>query len=154
LSLVVEDIMARDVVTIEANFSVKYAARVMSLYGISSVIVFDEGKMKGILTEKDIMTRVVAKGRDAEKVYVREIMTCPVIVVQPTTPLEDAVQTMVMKKIKKLPVMSGDNAEADLLGILSLTDVARIQPLMIESLKELAQLGQVSQETGTGFYVR
>jgi CBS domain-containing protein len=50
LTLVVEDIMARDVVTIEANFSVKYAARVMSLYGISSVIVLDDGKMKGILT--------------------------------------------------------------------------------------------------------
>jgi len=73
LSLVVEDIMARDVVTIEAVFSVKYAARVMSLYGISSVIVLEDGKMKGILTEKDIMTRVVAKGRDAEKVYVKEI---------------------------------------------------------------------------------
>ena len=154
MSLVVEDIMARDVVTIEAELSVKYAARVMSLYGISSVIVLDEGRMKGILTEKDIMTRVVAKGRDAETVYVREIMTCPVIVVQPTTTLEDAVQTMVMKKIKKLPVMSGDHADSELLGILSLTDVARIQPLMIESLKELAQLGQVSQETGTGFYIR
>jgi CBS domain-containing protein len=138
LTLVVEDIMARDVVTIEANFSVKYAARVMSLYGISSVIVLDDGKMKGILTEK---------------VYVREIMTCPVIVVEPTTSLEDAVQTMVMKKIKKLPVMSGDSDDSELLGILSLTDVARIQPLMIESLKELAQLGQIP-ETGAGFYVR
>ena len=154
MSLYVEDIMARDVVTVETEFSVKYAARMMSLYDISSLIVMDEGKMAGILTEKDDMTRVVAKGLDPEKVLVGEIMTRPVIVVEPTTLLEEAVKTMVMKKIKKLPVMSGNTKGAELLGMLSLTDVARIQPMMIESLRELIQLGAVTEDQEVGFYIR
>ena len=154
LSLLVEDIMARDVITIEDDFSVKYGARMMSLYKISSLVVLSGDKVVGILTERDITSRVVAKGLDPEKVLVKDAMSYPVLVVNPTTSLEEAVKMMFQKRIKKLPVMNDKEKASELLGILSITDVARIQPKMFESLREIVQFETMTTEIESNYYVR
>jgi CBS domain-containing protein len=84
-------------------------------------------KVSGIVTEKDLCTRVVAKGGDPERVKVEEIMTQPVIFVRPDSLLEGAIQVMLIQGIKKLPVLGGEFGE-ELVGILSLTDVAMLYP--------------------------
>ncbi|RLI07409.1 CBS domain-containing protein [Candidatus Bathyarchaeota archaeon] len=153
MSLCVQDVMVRDVVTIDADYSVKYAARMMNYFGISSLIVLSKGEIVGILTERDVLTRVVAPGRDPEKVMAREVMSKPVIVVSPTMPLEDAVKIMFQRRIKKLPVVRKGKKGSRLIGMLSLTDVARLQPQMMETMRELLPTAaQASEEVG--FYVR
>jgi CBS domain-containing protein len=154
MSLCVKDVMARRVLLVEASSSAKNAARMMNKFGVSSLIVSSDGDVVGILTERDILTRVVASGQDPEQVEVGEIMSEPIIVVNPDTPLEQAVQIMLMERIKKLPVMENDEGKIRMVGILSMTDIARIQPHLIENIKNLTQKDDPELMAELGFYVR
>jgi len=154
MSLCVRDVMARRVLLVEATSSAKNSARMMNKFSVSSLIVSSEGDIVGIVTERDILTRVVASGQNPEEVTVREIMSEPIIVVNPDTPLEQAVQIMLMERIKKLPVMDKDGEKVKLVGILSMTDVARIQPQLIEKIKNLTQKDDPEMMAELGFYVR
>ncbi|MCW4013209.1 MAG: CBS domain-containing protein [Candidatus Bathyarchaeota archaeon] len=127
----VYEVMTPDVVTITPDQTIEAAARVMVNHGISSVVVYEEGKPLGILTEKDIMTRIVAVGQDPRKVTVAEIMTPEIVACDPDTLIEDACRTMQRNKIKKLAVVDGGSLK----GIVSLTDIANRQPELIDSLK-------------------
>jgi CBS domain-containing protein len=145
--------MVRQVLTIDAAQSVKNAARLMSKFGVSSLIVSTEDDIVGILTERDILVRVVSSGQDPDKVIIREIMSEPIIAIKPETPLEEAVKIMFRERIKKLPVMCREEGGMKLVGILSITDVARIQPRLIEDMKTL--LGQTEMiMTEIDFYIR
>lgn len=146
--------MARRVLLVETTSSAKNAARMMNKFSVSSLIVSCEGNVVGIVTERDILTRVVASGQNPEQVTVREIMSEPIIVVNPETPLEQAVQIMLMERIKKLPVMEKVGEKVKLVGILSMTDVARIQPHLIENIKNLTQRDDDEIMAELGFYIR
>ena len=128
----VYEVMTPNVVTITPDQSVESAARIMANHGISSIIVFDGIDPVGILTEKDILTRIVAAGHDPRKITVAEIMTSGIVACSPDTSIEEACRTMQDKKIKKLAVMDNDV----LAGIVSLTDIANTQPELIETLKQ------------------
>ena len=154
MSLCVKDVMARRVLLVETTSSAKNAARMMNKFSVSSLIVSCEGNVVGIVTERDILTRVVASGQNPEQVTVREIMSEPIIVVNPETPLEQAVQIMLMERIKKLPVMEKVGEKVKLVGILSMTDVARIQPHLIENIKNLTQRDDDEIVAELGFYIR
>ena len=154
MSLCVRDVMARRVLLVEATSSAKNSARMMNKFSVSSLIVSSEGDIVGIVTERDILTRVVASGQNPEEVTVREIMSEPIIVVNPDTPLEQAVQIMLMERIKKLPVIEKGGEKVKLVGILSMTDVARIQPQLIENIKNLTQKDDPEMMAELGFYVR
>jgi len=149
--LTVRDVMTPQVVTIEPTQNVKNAARRMTMFGISSLLVLSKEGLKGILTEKDIISRVVCMGLDPQKVRVKEIMSEPVIVVGPEEPLERAVELMLTQRIKKLPVLEQEEGNYRLVGILSLIDVAEIQPDLLNSLKEMIQ--QELPEGEAKFYV-
>lgn len=154
MTVCVKDVMARGVITIDATQSAKNAARLMEKFGISGLIVLANGDLTGIVTERDILTRVVASGQDPEKVTVKEIMTEPVIVVNPVMPLDKAVMIMLQEKIKKLPVVHKVDDALKLVGILSLTDVARLHPKLLEDIRALAQMNAEAMETEAEFYIR
>jgi CBS domain-containing protein len=125
----------------------------MSKFGVSSLIVSSEDDIVGIVTERDILVRVVSSGQDPEKVTMREIMSEPIIVVKPETPLNEAIKIMFRERIKKLPVMCGEGERMKLVGILSITDVARVQPRLFEEMKSLIdQAGMGPAEVD--FYIR
>jgi len=151
LVLTVRDVMTPQVVTIEPTQNVKNAARRMTMFGISSLLVLSKEGLKGILTEKDIISRVVCMGLEPAKVKVKEVMSEPVIVVGPDEPLERAVELMLTQRIKKLPVLEQEEGNYRLVGILSLIDVAEIQPDLLSSLKEMIQ--QEAPEGEAKFYV-
>ncbi|MEM3672737.1 MAG: CBS domain-containing protein [Candidatus Bathyarchaeia archaeon] len=134
LTLKVEDVMVREVITIDENLTVKEAAEVMNKFEIGCLIAVRKGKAIGIITERDLLKRVVAEARDANKTKVKDVMSSPLVVVEPSTDLEEAVRLMFQMKIKKLPVVDGKR----LVGLVSLTDIARFQPQMIKILKQLA----------------
>lgn len=143
--------MTPQVVTIEPTQSVKNAARRMTMFGISSLLVLSKEGLKGIITEKDIISRVVCMGLEPSKVRVKEIMSEPVIVVGPDEPLEKAVELMLTQRIKKLPVLENDEGSYRLVGILSLLDVAGIHPDLINSIKEMMEME--ASEPEAKFYV-
>jgi len=134
VSLKVEDVMVKEVITIDENSTVKDAAEVMNKFEIGCLIAVRKGKAMGIITERDLLKRVVAEAKDANKTKVKDVMSSPLVVVEPTMDLEEAVRLMFQMKIKKLPVVE----EKRLVGLVSLTDIARFQPQMIKILKQLA----------------
>jgi CBS domain-containing protein len=134
VSLKVEDVMVREVITIDENATVKEAAEVMNKFEIGCLIAVRKGKAMGIITERDLLKRVVADAKNANKTKVKDVMSSPLVVVEPNIDLEDAVKLMFQMKIKKLPVVE----EKRLVGLVTLTDMARFQPQMIKILKQLA----------------
>jgi len=115
----VEEIMVRDVKTASPNETVLKTAEIMNRYEIGCVVVAENGVPVGIVTERDILKRVVAKRRDPAATKLREIMSKPLVAVTPETTVTGAARMMIKQNIKKLPVITGDHLE----GVLSLTDL-------------------------------
>jgi len=157
MSFKVRDVIVKNVVTVHADYTVKHAASIMSRFGVGCVVALDDERIEGIVTERDMLNRVVAIARDPEKTLVREIMSSPVIVVGPDLALEEAISLMFDHKIKKLPVVDKQGGKTILIGLVTLTDIARLQPLLMKTLKELfAQAGQAppkSIEKVLNFYI-
>jgi CBS domain-containing protein len=134
VSIRVEDVMIRDVITINENASVKHAADVMNQHEIGALIAVKKGKATGIITERDLLKRVIVEAKNAKKTMVRDIMSSPLEVISPSMELEEALRLMFAKGIKKLPVVEKNR----LVGLISLTDIARCQPAIINLLKVFA----------------
>jgi len=151
MSLKVEDAMVKEVMTIDENSTIKEAAEIMNKFEIGCLIAVRKGKAMGIITERDLLKRVVAEARDAKKTKVKDIMSSPLVVVEPKMDLEEAVRLMFQMKIKKLPVVN----EKRLVGLVTLTDIARFQPQMIKILKQLAirQAAPKSMKKVIDYYV-
>jgi len=151
VTLKVEDVMIKEVITIDENATVKEAAEVMNKFEIGCLIAIRKGKAMGIITERDLLKRVVAEAKDATKTKVQDVMSSPLVVVEPSMDLEEAVRLMFQMKIKKLPVVDGKR----LVGLVSLTDIARFQPQMIKILKQLAmrQAAPKSMKKVIDYYV-
>lgn len=124
--------MAREVVTLDENVPVKKAAEIMAQEGVSAIITTSEGKAKGILTERDILKRIVAEDKDSKKIKIKEIMSSPLVTIEPTTSLEEAAHIMFEKKIKNLPVIH----ENRLIGLISLQDICKLQPEILRILRQ------------------
>lgn len=134
VSLRVEDVMITEVITIDENASVKDAANIMNKYEIGSLIAVRKGKAIGIITERDLLKRVIVDAKNAKKTKVSEAMSSPLEVIAAGTDLEEAIRLMFQKKIKKLPVVD----KRRLIGLVSLTDIARCQPALMKILKTFA----------------
>jgi len=134
VTLKVEDVMTREVISIDENATVKEAAEIMDKEEISCLIGVRKGRAIGIITERDLLKRIIVEAKNPEKTKVGEVMSSPLEVVAIGTDLEKALRLMFRKKIKKLPVVDKDN----LLGLVSLTDIARCQPAIITLLKSFA----------------
>jgi CBS domain-containing protein len=127
------NVMVKKVITVDERASVKEAADIMNRLEIGSVIATRKGTPIGIITERDLLKRIVSKGKNAEKTAVKEVMSSPLIVISADADLEEAARQMFEKKIKKLAVTEQNH----LVGLISLTDIARMQP-MIKVLQKLS----------------
>ena len=151
LPLKVRDVMVREVITVDENSTVKEAVDIMNEFQIGSLIVLERGKAMGIVTERDFLRRVMAGAKDVVNTKVKEIMTTPLVVVEPSMDLEEAVKMMFQNKIKKLAVVDSNK----LVGIVTLTDIARFQPQMIRMLKQLTtkQAAPKSMQKVIDYYI-
>lgn len=131
----VEDVMSREVITLDENVSAKKAAEIMAQEGVSAVIATSEGKAIGILTERDILKRIVAEDKNSRETKVKEIMSSPLVAIEPSTDLEKAAHLMFEKKIKNLPVIH----ENRLIGLVSLQDICRLQPEVLKILRQVME---------------
>lgn len=117
----VKSIMTTNVVTVHSSEKILDAAKIMSEKKIGCLVVLENGRAAGIITERDILRRVVAKSLDPTKVSVVEIMSKPLITVSPDDSVRDAARIMVKNKIRRLPVVEG----LRLIGIVTSTDLAK-----------------------------
>lgn len=136
MSLRLEDVMVGEVVTVEADVAVEEAVKIMNKHEIGCLIVMNKevDKPVGIVTERDLLKRVLVELKDPRKTKVSEIMSKPLIFGTPHMDVEVAARLMFKKKIKKLPVVENGN----LVGLVTLTDLARVQPEMIRILRKLS----------------
>lgn len=118
---VVRDIMTREVVTVSPETSVYTAARIMAQAEVGSVVVTVGEKPVGIITERDLVRKVLALGLPPRRTTVKQIMSSPVVVVGEHTSLEEAVSIMAKNKIRRLLVV----ADEKLVGIVTATDVVK-----------------------------
>jgi CBS domain-containing protein len=126
MSLKLEDVMVKDVIWIEEKALVKKAVKLMNKHEIGCLIVVKKRKPTGIVTERDMLKRILLESKDPEKIKVSEIMSKPLIVGKPQMDIEDAVKLMFKRNIKKLPVADNDH----LVGLVTLTDLVRSKQII------------------------
>jgi CBS domain-containing protein len=116
----VKDIMTRDVASVEPTSSVTDAARIMQKYNIGSVPVCDDGVLRGIVTDRDIVVRNTALGSNPGNTHVGDVMTSQVITVTPDADVDSVSALMSEKQVRRLPVVENNM----LVGMIALGDLA------------------------------
>jgi predicted transcriptional regulator len=99
---------------------------------IGNVIVVENNQPIGILTESDILKKVVAEGKNVKDVLIKDIMSTPVIVIDPYVTLDKAMNTMTKCNIRRLPVVEND----ELIGVITEKDIFRLSPILHEISRE------------------
>ena len=136
----VKEIMIEKVISVRVDASVKEAVKIMNQYEIGCLIVAKKGEAVGIITERDVLKRVVSQSKDPELTKVSEIMSKPLIVGGPDMYLEDAAKLMFKRNIKKLPIRK----DGQLVGLITLSDIARVahvEPQIVKVIEELSKKG-------------
>ena len=134
--LLVRDIMRRNVKTVRTDDSVHAAVQKMNKFQIGSVIVTSNGRAVGIITERNILQRIVEPRLDPGTVWAKDIMSSPLITVGPNDAVEEAAKTMARKRIKKLAVVEGEKV----VGVISTSDIVRSSPTQLGILEELLRV--------------
>ena len=117
----VRDVMTRDPKALESTASVMDAAELMRESDIGDVVVLEDDHLCGIVTDRDIVIRVLAEGCDAASVTLGEICSRELTTISPTASVGDAVRLIREKAIRRLPVVEEDG---EVVGIVSLGDIA------------------------------
>lgn len=115
------DEMNKDVTLIHPDKSVEYAGRILKAVGIGCLVVVDGHGPVGILTERDIVQKVVADGRKPEETKVGDIMSTNLIMLKKENTVEEAVDIMERKNIKKIPITE----DGHVVGIVTMTDLLK-----------------------------
>ncbi|HJU34695.1 MAG TPA: CBS domain-containing protein [Nitrososphaera sp.] len=118
---VVRDIMTKNIVMIDHDKSALDAAKIMTEKGISSLFVVKDNHPIGIVTERDFIKKICAKELAVSEVKMSDIMSKILTTADPNTPIEVAVQRMVNRKVRRLPIMEAGK----LVGIITVTDLAK-----------------------------
>lgn len=116
----IRDVMTPDPVSLPASSTVTDAARSMKERDIGDVIIVEEGKVAGVLTDRDIVVRALATGRDPATTSVSEVCSRDLVSISPDDEIDQAVQMMRDKAIRRLPVLDGDTP----VGMVSIGDLA------------------------------
>jgi len=136
----VKDIMSTPVRTVKETEKVSEAAKKMDRHEIGGVIVVDrKGKPVGMITERDIVKRVVAKNLLPSKVKAASIMSRPLATISPNKDISEAAKTMSRLKIRRLPVME----ETKLVGVITSKDIVDITPALIDVIVEKSQIARL-----------
>lgn len=124
----VKDVMKKNVISIDASKSVKNGAELMATAGVGSIIITRNNKPVGILTERDFVKKIVSKNRPLDTAL-SEVMSSPLIAVQPQETIWEAAELMKTNNIHKLPVKDGNSV----IGIITSTDLVEICSLGSDS---------------------
>ena len=137
----VKDVMSTNVVCVEPNESAAVAARLLSRFNVGALPVCNkDGRLCGMVTDRDIVLRCVAADDDAQSVKVSEIMTRRIYSVDAQESIQNASALMARRQVRRLPV----EEDGKLVGMVSLGDVAKLQDYTTEAAEAL---GEISKNT-------
>jgi CBS domain-containing protein len=132
----VHDAMTSSVITADPKTTVADAAVLMSRFKIGSIVIKSKTGPEGLITESDIIEKVVAKNIMASEINIGQIMTKNLILIDPGSELNQAARLMAKNNIRRLPVVNNGS----LVGILTSTDVLMVSPELTELLVENARM--------------
>jgi CBS domain-containing protein len=118
----VHDVMTDNPCTIDADEPVAYAAKMMKDEDVGLAPIVEGDRLIGTVTDRDIVTRVIAEGKDPESTLVREIASTNVVTVDPEQDLDEALRLMAKHQVRRLPVVEEDGR---VVGVVAQADVAR-----------------------------
>ena len=124
----VNQVMSKNVLTAEKSTSLQDAAQEMNRLSVGCVIVTDESKPIGIVTERDFVTKVAAEGRPLFT-EISEVMSSPLITIDPEETIWEASEIMKEKLIHKLPVIENER----IVGVITTSDIVRISSVGSDS---------------------
>jgi CBS domain-containing protein len=131
----IADILAgRPLISISRQASIREAARMMTENSVGAVAVIDDGKLAGILTERDIVFRGVGKDLSMDDTAAQDIMTPDPVTVQGDDPVSDAVAVKLGDRFRHLPVMEGETV----VGIISFRDIPAEYIMLFERFREMS----------------
>jgi len=134
--IMVRDVMTKNVKTVKTDDTVHAAVQKMNKFDIGSVIVTAGGRPVGIITDTSILRRIVGPRMDPATIWAKDIMTSPLITIDPNADLTEAAKIMAKNNINRLPVMEGDK----LVGLISSTDIVKANPTQLSILEELLRV--------------
>jgi len=132
--VLVRDVMTKEPRVVRRDTSVQEIVATMNKYDISSIIVVEGKRPVGIVTHKDIISKLVQARIPPEAVTAREVMTSPIVAISEDANVEEAARLMTKKRIKKLIVTRNND---ELAGIITSSDLVREAPRMTKLLDEL-----------------
>ncbi|MGI6685322.1 MAG: CBS domain-containing protein [Bacillota bacterium] len=116
----VREIMTEDVITVSQDTGIQNVARLMKENDIGTVLVVEDRNVLGLITDRDIVIRAIAEGKNPTSTRARDVMSTDIILVTPDTDAHEAAEIMAEHQIKRLPVVENDK----LMGIVALGDLA------------------------------
>jgi len=131
--MLVRDAMTKEPRVVRRDTSGQEVVATMNKFDISSIIVVQEERPVGIITHKDIISKIVQPRIPPDAVTAIEIMSSPIITINEDASIEEAARLMAKKRIKKLAVVRGD----ELVGIVTSTDLVRVEPKLTRLIDEL-----------------
>lgn len=135
--MLVSELMNDNVVSISPDETASLAARLLFRHNIGSLpVCTEDGKLRGIVTDRDIVLRCVAAENDPDTTPVREIMSRSVVTVGPNDDVRQATQQMSASQVRRLPVVQ----DGRVVGMLSLGDMARTHQFDMEASKALSEI--------------
>ncbi len=133
--MLVRDVMSSPVVTIDENAPANQVAELIDKHGLGCIIVTSkEGKPLGIITERDLVRRILAKNVKPDSLKAKDVMTSPLITIEPDERISEAARRMSRLNIRRLGVMY----KGQLVGVLSSKDILSVMPELIENIQEQA----------------
>ena len=132
----VKDLMSRDVITVSPKEPAAVAARLLARHNVGALPVAENGRLRGVVTDRDIVLRCVAADRDPGKTSVGEIMTGKVVSAAPTEDAEEAARRMAREQIRRLPVVEN----GCVVGMLSLGDLSVNERMKLEASECLSEI--------------
>jgi CBS domain-containing protein len=137
----VRDIMVKDVVSIEPSASLADAARMMEDANVGMLPVVEDGKVLGVITDRDIVVRAVAREADPASTAVGDCLSINAIVAHPDWNSERALQTMAQAQVGRLPVLDDQD---HLVGVVTLSSMAFRAPEKDEALEAAQEVSRRS----------
>jgi CBS domain-containing protein len=134
--VLVRDVMSKNVRVVRPDSSAKEVVATMNKFDIGSVVVVQGERPVGIITERDILKRIVEPCLAPETLTARQIMTSPVITIDENASINEAAKLMAKKGIKRLLVTRNNDK---LVGIITFTDIVTKVPDMLSILEELVR---------------
>ena len=135
----VKDLMNPSVVTIEPTSSAALAARLISRHNVGALpVCAGDGRLRGVVTDRDIVLRCVAAEEDPAQTPVRDIMTRCCATVSPEDDCREATRLMAAQQVRRLPVVE----DGKVVGMISLSDLARSRRFDMEAAQALCEISE------------